>query len=49
MEYGEKMEKAKAGFHKKEKLNEAVQNALNKIKTSTNNVEKIIEKYEKSY
>ena len=49
MEYGEKMEKARAAMQKKEKINEAVQGALNKIRTSTNNIEKIIGKYERNY
>ena len=46
MEYGEKMEKARSTLQKKEKLNEMIQSSLNKIRTSANNVEKIMMKYE---
>ena len=49
MEYGEKMEKARAALKKKEKINEAVQSAFNKIRNSSNNMEKIIGMYERNY
>ena len=45
MEYGDRMDKARSVFTKKDRLNESIQNSLNKIKQSANNVEKLIYKY----
>lgn len=46
MDYGERIEKARAIIPRKEKLNECIQSSLNKIRISSNNVEKTISKYE---